>query len=126
MVNKVEIITKYYNEGSWDIYRVRHAVDEKLITPEEYEDITGEEYPGDWDGDGGDDPVAVQADWNQNNPSASNYIKNKPTLGELAGKDTVEIDDINADVAVLNEEGEIDVSCIPVEIIYGGGANGST
>ncbi len=38
-----ERIRFYYEQGLWDKERVRNAVN-KVITPEEYEQITGEPY----------------------------------------------------------------------------------
>lgn len=38
-----EKVKSYYETGLWDISRVKKAVG-KWITPEEYEEITGEPY----------------------------------------------------------------------------------
>jgi uncharacterized XkdX family phage protein len=38
-----EKVKNYYNRGMWSIERVRVAVN-KWITPEEYKEITGENY----------------------------------------------------------------------------------
>lgn len=40
---KFDLVRSYYKLGSWDIRRVRNAVG-KYITPEEFEDITGQAY----------------------------------------------------------------------------------
>ena len=40
-----EKVKNYYDEGLWSIERVYNAVG-KWITPEEYEEITGEPYKG--------------------------------------------------------------------------------
>ena len=34
----------YYDTGRWTIENVRQAVEKHAITPEEYEEITGEPY----------------------------------------------------------------------------------
>ena len=39
--NKVK---KYYNENLWNKKMVKNAVVKKWITPEEYKEITGEDY----------------------------------------------------------------------------------
>lgn len=38
----------------------------------------------------------VQADWQETDPNSDSYIKNKPNLGSLAGKSTVEKDDLDS------------------------------
>ena len=64
--------------------------------------------------DGEDMPVvglpvgspAAQADWNQADDTSSEFIKNKPTLGAMASKDTVAKTDLAADVqAALDKAG---------------------
>jgi|LSQX01.1.fsa_nt_gb hypothetical protein len=42
-MNWVERIQYYYSKGLWNKERVKNVVG-KVITPEEYEQITGEEY----------------------------------------------------------------------------------
>ena len=37
-------INKWYNQGLWNINQVRNAAVKGVITPEEYEEITGEIY----------------------------------------------------------------------------------
>lgn len=37
-------IKKYYDKGLWDIDRVHKAVEKGKITPEEFEEITGQPY----------------------------------------------------------------------------------
>lgn len=44
MSKKYELVKKYYDEGLWDINRVKRAVVKEWITAEEYETITGEPY----------------------------------------------------------------------------------
>ena len=41
-----EKVKAYYDGGYWNIARVRNAVVKGWITAEEYEEITGEVYPG--------------------------------------------------------------------------------
>lgn len=43
MSKNFEKVKKYYENGMWNIARVKNAVG-KWITAEEYEKITGEEY----------------------------------------------------------------------------------
>jgi hypothetical protein len=38
-----EKVKDYYDKGLWNITQMRNAVN-KWITPEEYEEITGEDY----------------------------------------------------------------------------------
>lgn len=40
--------------------------------------------------------INVQSDWNQTDSSKDDYIKNKPTLGALAAKDSLSASDVNA------------------------------
>lgn len=44
MSAKYELVKRYYDEGLWNIDRVRRAVVKNWITAEEYEQITGEPY----------------------------------------------------------------------------------
>ena len=37
-------VEHYYNNGTWQLFRVKNAVKMKWITPQEYELITGEKY----------------------------------------------------------------------------------
>lgn len=46
----------------------------------------------------------MQADWAQSDSGQKDYIKNKPTLGVLSGKDTVTFDLIDSDAMASNEE----------------------
>ena len=39
-----EKVKNYYNKGLWSIDRVRNAVVKGWITPEEFEEITGQPY----------------------------------------------------------------------------------
>lgn len=96
MIDKVERISRYYDEGIWDIYRVRYAVEERMITPEEYRVITGEVWSGDWDGGGG---------------GGSSF--DPSILGALAFKNTVESKDLPDNVLLLDDDGKIDKSHIP-------------
>lgn len=43
-MSKFEKVKSYYDNGLWDITRVRNAVIKEWITAEEFETITGEEY----------------------------------------------------------------------------------
>lgn len=43
-MSKFERVKYYYDNGLWDIQRVRNAVVKEWITPEEFEIITGEPY----------------------------------------------------------------------------------
>ena len=42
--SKFEKVKKYYDSGLWDKQRVHNAVIKEWITPEEYKEITGEDY----------------------------------------------------------------------------------
>ena len=44
MKTKFEKVKIYYDNGLWDINRVRNAVIKNWITAEEFEEITGESY----------------------------------------------------------------------------------
>lgn len=41
---KYDMVKKYYDEGLWNITRVRNAVVKGWITAEEFEEITGIPY----------------------------------------------------------------------------------
>jgi len=41
---KFKKVKDYYDRGLWSISRVRDAVEHEWITPEEFEEITGEVY----------------------------------------------------------------------------------
>lgn len=41
---KFEKVKKYYDSGLWNKKMVKNAVIKEWITPEEYKEITGEEY----------------------------------------------------------------------------------
>lgn len=41
-----EKIKKYYDDGLWNKKQVANAVKKGKITPEQYKEITGEEYVG--------------------------------------------------------------------------------
>lgn len=43
---KYELIKNYYDTGAWGKKAVRNMVKKGWITAEEYEEITGEVYPG--------------------------------------------------------------------------------
>lgn len=43
-MSKYERIKKYYNEGLWNIDRVRDAVTKGFITEDQFEEITGQVY----------------------------------------------------------------------------------
>ena len=43
-MSKYERIKKYYDEGLWNIDRVRDAVTKGFITEEQFEEITGQTY----------------------------------------------------------------------------------
>ena len=43
---KFELVKNYYDEGLWKKKAVKNAVARGWITAEEYEEITGEAYPG--------------------------------------------------------------------------------
>ena len=47
MSKKFDLVKKYYDNGLWDIHRVRNAVVKGWITEEEFMMITGEEYKED-------------------------------------------------------------------------------
>lgn len=44
MSNKYQLVKKYYDDGLWDINRVKRAVVKEWITSKEYETIVGEPY----------------------------------------------------------------------------------
>lgn len=44
MSSKFQKVKYYYDNGLWDINRVRNAVVKNWITSEEFEEITGESY----------------------------------------------------------------------------------
>lgn len=44
MSSKFQKVKYYYDNGLWDINRVRNAVVKNWITAEEFEEITGEPY----------------------------------------------------------------------------------
>jgi hypothetical protein len=44
MSPKFEKVQKYYDDGLWDIAKVRNAVVKHWITEEEFKIITGEDY----------------------------------------------------------------------------------
>ena len=48
--------------------------------------------------------VNVQADWNQTTNTADDFIKNKPTLGSLAAKSTVEYSDLDTTASGLKDK----------------------
>ena len=43
-MSKYELVKKYYDEGLWNIARVRNAVVKGWITEQEFKEITGEDY----------------------------------------------------------------------------------
>lgn len=43
---KFELVKGYYDDGIWKKKAVRNAVVKGWITGDEYEEITGEAYPG--------------------------------------------------------------------------------
>lgn len=43
-MNKFETLKMYYERGFWDKGRLQKAVEHQWITPEQYKEITGEEY----------------------------------------------------------------------------------
>lgn len=43
-MNKYDKVKNYYERGLWSIHRVRDAVAKEWITPEQFEEITGEPY----------------------------------------------------------------------------------
>jgi len=43
-MSKLEKVKYYYDNGLWNISRVRNAVVKNWITAEEFEEITGESY----------------------------------------------------------------------------------
>mgnify|MGYP002574562956 CR=1 FL=1 len=44
MITKYEKVKRYYDKGLWNKEMVHNAVTKKWITPEEYKEITGEDY----------------------------------------------------------------------------------
>lgn len=46
MSRMFEKIKRYYDEGLWSKIRVRNMVLKSVITEEEYQEITGEEWVG--------------------------------------------------------------------------------
>lgn len=49
MSKNYEKIKKYYDNGLWNKARVKNMVAKGIITEEEYQEITGEEYRESWD-----------------------------------------------------------------------------
>ena len=43
-MSKFEKVKKYYDNGLWNIHRVRDAVIKEWITPEQFQEITGRLY----------------------------------------------------------------------------------
>ena len=41
---KYDLVKDYYDQGFWSIKKVRNAVKCGWITPEEFEEISGEQY----------------------------------------------------------------------------------
>lgn len=41
---KFEKVKNYYDKGLWNIPMIKNAVVKSWITPEEYKEITGEDY----------------------------------------------------------------------------------
>lgn len=37
-------IAKWYKQGLWTVEKVKNAVEKGVITPEDYAEITGEDY----------------------------------------------------------------------------------
>ena len=48
---KYNLVKEYYDNGAWSINRVHMAVEKQWITAKEYEEITGEVYVPDEDGE---------------------------------------------------------------------------
>lgn len=46
MSKKYELVKHYYDNGLWNLVRVRNAVVKGWITAEEFETITGQPYGG--------------------------------------------------------------------------------
>jgi len=44
MSKKYELVKEYYDNGLWNLTRVRNAVVKGWITAEEFETITGQQY----------------------------------------------------------------------------------
>jgi len=44
MSKKFETVKKYYDQGLWNIVRVKNAVRKAWITKDEYKEITGKEF----------------------------------------------------------------------------------
>lgn len=44
MSKKYELVKEYYDNGLWNLTRVRNAVIKGWITPEQFTEITGEPY----------------------------------------------------------------------------------
>lgn len=43
-MNKYAKVKRYYDNGQWTIAMVRNAVVKEWITPEQFREITGEDY----------------------------------------------------------------------------------
>ena len=43
-MSKYEKVKAYYENGLWDISRVKNAVEKSLITEEQFEEIVGQSY----------------------------------------------------------------------------------
>jgi len=46
MSKKYELVKEYYDNGLWNLTRVKNAVVKGWITAEEFETITGQPYEG--------------------------------------------------------------------------------
>lgn len=53
-----------------------------------------------------------RSDWNQTDPSKADYIKNKPTLGAISTKDTIEKTDLSSDVQTTLDKAESAIQSI--------------
>lgn len=62
-------------------------------------------------------PMAVP-DWNQTDNKKSDYIKNKPTIGVLASKDTVEQTDLSEGLQARLDEFDAIISTYILNIDY--------
>ena len=56
--------------------------------------------------------IIPKPDWNQTDDTKADYIKNKPTLGTISTKDTIEKTDLSSDVQTTLDKAETAIQSI--------------
>jgi hypothetical protein len=59
---------------------------------------------------------AAQSDWNQEDETKADYVKNKPMLGSMAAKDVVEKSDLADDVKVSLEKADVALNISDIDV----------